>query len=158
MWATTSYPPRSKSSGTGSPCARRIFTSTVDSRLIALDASTGQPCADFGKNGVVDLKEDMGLVDPGYYYQSSAPVVARGRIIIGGGVPDNMKSLEPSGVIRAFDARTGALAWAWDMGNPDVTREPPPGGYTRGTPNMWSTPAYDDALGLVYVPSGQRNT
>ena len=98
----------------------------------------------------------MGLVDPGYYYQSSAPVIARGRIIIGGGVPDNMKSLEPSGVIRAFDARTGALAWAWDMGNPDVTHEPPPDGYTRGTPNMWSTPAYDDALGLVYVPLGNE--
>jgi quinate dehydrogenase (quinone) len=149
-------PAAERSGGTGSLCARRIFTSTVDSRLVALDASTGQLCPDFGKNGVVDLKENMGLVDPGYYYQSSAPVVARGRIIIGGGVPDNMKAHEPSGVIRAFDARTGALAWAWDMGNPNVTREPPPTGYTRGTPNMWSTPAYDDTLGLVYVPLGNE--
>jgi quinate dehydrogenase (quinone) len=60
-------------------------------------------------------------------------------------------------VIRAFDARTGELVWAWDMGNPSVTRDPPPGDhYTRGTPNMWSTPAYDDSLGLVYVPLGNE--
>ena len=59
--------PAVENSRPGSSCARRIFTSTVDSRLIALDAATGQPCADFGKNGIVDLKADMGLVDPGYY-------------------------------------------------------------------------------------------
>jgi len=60
-------------------------------------------------------------------------------------------------VLRAFDARTGELVWAWDMGNPTITRDPPAGShYTRGTPNMWSTPAYDDVLGLVYVPLGNE--
>ena len=112
---------------------------------------------DFGRGGVVDLKQGMGPVEPGFYFQSSAPVVARGRIIIGGFVPDNVQAHSPSGVIRAFDARTGELVWAWDMGDPSVTRDPPPGGhYTRGTPNMWSTPAYDDSLGLVYVPLGNE--
>lgn len=138
-------------------CSRRIFTSTVDARLIALDAENGRPCAQFGHDGVVDLNQGMGSVKPGFYFLASAPTVARGRIIIGGSVPDNLETQEPSGVIRAFDARTGELAWAWDMGNPNVTREPPPGGhYTRATPNMWSTPAYDDALGLVYVPLGNE--
>ena len=33
---------------------------------------------------------------------------------------------------------------------------PRAGHYTRGTPNMWSTPAYDDSLGLVYVPLGNE--
>ena len=138
-------------------CARRIFAPTIDARLIALDAATGRPCADFGVGGIVDLKQGLGHVEPGFYFQSSAPVVARGRIIIGGFVPDNLQAHSPSGVIRAFDARTGELVWAWDMGNPSVTREPPAGGeYTRGTPNMWSTPAYDDSLGLVYVPLGNE--
>ncbi len=138
-------------------CARRIFAPTIDARLLALDASTGQPCPDFGRGGVVDLKQGMGQVEPGFYFQSSAPVVARGRIIIGGFVADNLQAHSPSGVIRAFDARTGELVWAWDMGDPSVTRNPPPGGhYTRGTPNMWSTPAYDDALGLVYAPLGNE--
>ena len=34
---------------------RRIFVATIDARLIALDAATGKPCADFGDNGAVDL-------------------------------------------------------------------------------------------------------
>lgn len=144
--------------GTAAPiCARRIFSSTVDARLIAFDASTGQPCPDFGRGGVVDLKQGMGPIKPGFYFLASAPVVARGRIIIGGSVPDNLETHEPSGVIRAFDARTGKLVWAWDMGDPTITSDPPPGGYyTRATPNMWSTPAYDDALGLLYVPLGNE--
>ena len=73
-------------------CARRIFVPTIDARLIALDASTGQPCPDFGRGGVVDLKQGMGPVEPGFYFQSSAPVVARGRIIVGGFVADNVQA------------------------------------------------------------------
>jgi quinate dehydrogenase (quinone) len=141
----------------GQPCAKRIINSTIDARLIALDALTGKLCADFGKNGVVDLKQGMGEVKPAYYFQTSAPIIGRGRILIGGWVVDNQETHEPSGVVRAFDARTGALSWAWDMGNSSVTKEPPPGGvYTRGTPNYWSTAAYDDKLGLFYVPLGNE--
>jgi len=143
--------------GAAQLCERRIYAATIEATLIALDASTGKPCADFGRNGVVDLTEGLGAVEPGFYFQSSAPIIARGRIIIGASVPDNLEIHEPSGVIRAFDARTGKLAWAWDMGHPDWTGEPPPGEhYTLATPNMWSTPAYDDALGLVYVPLGNE--
>ncbi|CAN5294031.1 glucose/quinate/shikimate family membrane-bound PQQ-dependent dehydrogenase [soil metagenome] len=136
-------------------CAQRIVMTTIDSRLMELDAHTGTPCADFGNNGTVDLKAGMGKVDPGYYFQTSAPTVARDLVIVGGWVWDNMALGEPSGVVRAFSARTGALVWAWDMGNPAITAEPPAGEtYTRGTPNVWSTPSFDDKLGLVYLPTG----
>jgi quinoprotein glucose dehydrogenase len=40
----------------GAVCADRIFTATQDARLIALDARSGKPCADFGAAGTVDLK------------------------------------------------------------------------------------------------------
>lgn len=60
----------------------------------------------------------MGEVKPGYYFQTSAPLVARDYIVIGGWVVDNQSRGEPSGVIRAFDARSGDLVWAWDLGNP----------------------------------------
>ena len=33
-------------------CRRRIITTTVDARLIALDAATGKPCEDFGVHGL----------------------------------------------------------------------------------------------------------
>ena len=57
----------------------------------------------------------------GYYYSTSPPVVAAGKIIVGGAVNDNYSTQEQSGVIRAFDINTGALIWNWDSGNPDVT-------------------------------------
>jgi quinate dehydrogenase (quinone) len=136
-------------------CAERIVNSTIDARLFELDAKTGKPCPDFGSGGIVDLKQGMGEVKPGFYFQTSAPLVARDYIIIGGWVVDNYSRGEPSGVIRAFDARTGALAWAWDLGNPEITGQPPEGQtYTRGTPNLWTAAAYDDQLGLIYAPLG----
>ncbi|QDH15030.1 membrane-bound PQQ-dependent dehydrogenase, glucose/quinate/shikimate family [Oecophyllibacter saccharovorans] len=138
-----------------SACRRRLINTTIDARLIELDADTGKPCATFGQQGVVDLTQGMGRVPSGFYFQTAAPTVARGQVIIGGWVMDNMMRGEPSGVIRAFDAVTGKLTWAWDMGHPDWTGAPPPGEhYTRGTPNMWTSAAYDDKLGLVYVPLG----
>src|SRR6266404_8590254 len=39
----------------GQPCRRRIFESTQDARLVALDAAIGSPCADLAKSGQVDL-------------------------------------------------------------------------------------------------------
>ncbi|MCL6723070.1 membrane-bound PQQ-dependent dehydrogenase, glucose/quinate/shikimate family [Klebsiella sp. T2.Ur] len=139
----------------GSLCQQEIIHTTIDARIMALDAKTGQKCPMFGVNGEVNLSQGMGDVKPGFYFQTSAPTIARGKIIVGGWVVDNAMTGEPSGVIRAFDAKSGELLWAWDLGNPGITKEPPKGAaYTRGTPNMWTTAAYDDKLGLLYAPLG----
>jgi len=136
-------------------CTRRIIATTVDARLVAVDAQTGQACTDFGDHGSVSLRIGMGGQDQDLYFPTAAPTVVRDLIVVGGLVWDNQKTGEPSGVVRAFNARTGQLAWAWDLGNPAITREPPEGQtYTPGTPNVWSTPAFDDALGLIYLPTG----
>lgn len=136
-------------------CAERIITNTLDARLIAVDAHDGRPCHDFGINGEVSLLAGMGEVPRGYYFLTSAPTIANGKIILGGVVLDWQYWGEPSGVIRAFDATTGKLAWAWDMGRPDRTGEPPQGeSYTRSTPNSWAPMSVDETLGLVYVPMG----
>jgi quinate dehydrogenase (quinone) len=134
---------------------QRLIFPTGDGRLIAIDAHTGKPVANFGDNGTVDLKVGMGLVKPGYYQQSSTPLVAGNLVIVGGRVIDNFETGEPPGVVRAYDAVTGKLVWAWDPGNPLVTREPlSPEGYTRGTPNVWVAASYDADLGMVYLPTG----
>jgi quinate dehydrogenase (quinone) len=139
----------------GAACMRRIISTTVDARLAAVDALNGAPCTDFGNNGIVDLRIGMGEVKPGFYFPTSAPTVVRNLVVVGGLVRDNQETNEPSGVIRAFDVRTGALVWAWDLGNPAITGLPPEGQtYSRGTPNVWSTPAFDEALGLIYLPTG----
>jgi len=147
--------PATAAGGAAHRCRERIVQTTMDARLIALDAHSGQPCEGFGQQGTVSLAQGMGPVQPGFYFQTSAPLVARDLIVVGGWVVDNQMRGEPSGVIRAFSARTGELMWAWDLGHPTTTRLPPEGqSYTRGTPNMWSTAAYDDELGLVYAPLG----
>jgi glucose dehydrogenase len=139
----------------GGVCQERIYGPTVDARLLAVDAKTGQPCADFGVNGQVDLKKGMGEIIPGYYYVSSMPQVVRGKVVMGGWVSDGQMTGEPSGVIRAFDATTGAFAWAFDMGKPDFHGEPAAGEhYTRSTPNSWGPISADDQLGMVYIPTG----
>ena len=76
--------------------------------LIALDATTGQVCPAFGQNGAVDLWANMPNHSAGAYYSTSPPVIARDLIIVGGAVNDNFSTTEPSGVIRAYDAETGA--------------------------------------------------
>ncbi|WP_210712933.1 glucose/quinate/shikimate family membrane-bound PQQ-dependent dehydrogenase [Pseudomonas sp. MWU349] len=136
-------------------CAKRLFLPTGDARLIAINAETGKPCEDFGNQGTVDLKTDMGEIKPGYYQQTSTPLVAGTVVIVGGRVADNFSTGEPPGVVRAFDVRSGDLMWAWDPGNPATTKRPPAGEtYTRGTPNVWSAMSYDAKLGLVYLPTG----
>ncbi|WP_028238573.1 glucose/quinate/shikimate family membrane-bound PQQ-dependent dehydrogenase [Stutzerimonas azotifigens] len=136
-------------------CTKRLFLPTADTRLIALNADTGKPCPRFGQSGSVDLATGIGDFNPGGYYSTSPPSVTRDLVIIGGHVTDNVSLDEPSGVIRAYDVRSGELVWNWDSGNPEQT-EPLPEGqtYTRNSPNMWSVMSVDEDLGLIYLPMG----
>lgn len=137
------------------PCKRRVIEGTLDARLIALDAADGKPCADFGDNGEVSLLTGMGDVFPGMVAVTSPPTIIRGVAVLGHQVLDGQKRDAPSGVIRGYDAVTGDLRWAWDMLRPDQKGLPPEGEhYSRGTPNSWTTAAGDEALGLVYLPTG----
>ena len=139
-------------------CATRIIWGTLDARLIAVDAATGQPCADFGTNGEVNLETGIGDTVPGWYSVTSAPTIVRGVAVIGAQVKDGQAEDAPSGVVRGYDAVTGAFRWAWDLGNPGVTTEPAEGQvYTRGTPNMWTTASGDEELGHVYLPLGNSS-
>ncbi|MGY3622533.1 quinoprotein glucose dehydrogenase [Bradyrhizobium sp. USDA 10063] len=136
-------------------CATRIIEGTLDARVIAVDAKTGQPCPSFGYGGQVDTTIGIGEHDPGMFSITSAPTVVRGVIVVGHQVLDGQKRDAPSGVIQGYDAVSGALRWAWDMAKPDMSVPPPVGEtYTRGTPNMWTTASGDEQLGLVYLPLG----
>lgn len=141
--------------GATGPCAERILAATGTASLVALDARTGRLCAGFGTAGRVNLLDGLSRAPSGYYYVTSAPAVVQGKVVLGGWVSDGQYVGEPSGVVRAFDAVTGELAWAWDMGRADRNGAPPPGDtYTPGTPNSWAPISADEKLGLVYVPTG----
>ena len=138
-----------------SECPERIIAPIGDGRLIALDSHTGRPCPGFGHTGQINLLEHLGSYPPGYALPTSPPAIVNDHIIVGGYVMDGTMVGAPSGVIRAFDAVTGELSWAWDMGQPDRTGAPAEGErYTPGTPNAWPPLSADERLGLVYVPLG----
>lgn len=137
------------------PGKHRLYVTTGDMRLIALDAATGRPVESFGENGTVFLATGMGAVIPGFYNPTSGPILAGENLIIGGWVMDNQSADEPSGVVRAFNATTGQFVWAWDVGRPGQPNPPAEGqSYTRSTPNVWATPSYDPQLNMVYLPTG----
>lgn len=139
--------------GATASCHRRIFEATIDSRLIALDAASGTPCADFGKDGQVSLR-DVPQFRSGWYHMTSPPTVIDDMVIVGSAIDDNARADMPSGVVRAFDARTGALRWSWDpiVPNHDDTKR-----WFTGAANAWSIITVDPQRDLVFVPTGSAS-
>src|SRR3546814_19933892 len=98
---TRSFPTRRSADLTrAGACQTRILETTVDARLIAIDALTGRPCRDFGRDGKVSLLEGLGPVARGYYFINGGPTIARGKTVGGAAVAANQKWGEPSGVTR----------------------------------------------------------
>ena len=142
------------------PCRRRIYEATLDARLIALDSATGVPCADFGDRGEVSLR-DVPRYRAGQYHMTSPPAVVDDLVVVGSAINDNNRVDMPSGVIRAFDARTGVLRWSWD---PIAKNNQGPAGsngtaqtWQTGAGNAWSIMAVDDERDLVFIPTGSAS-
>ena len=138
----------------------RIFFVTVGYQLIGLDAKTGRPIQSFGRNGIIDLREDddqvMDLMtaDVGW---NGAPVVARNVVLIGashsasGRTKANVK-----GYVRGFDARTGKRLWTFhtiprpgEFGNDTWLDDS--WSYTGNT-GVWTQITVDEELGIAYLP------
>ena len=136
-------------------CQKRIIGGTIDGRMFAVDAESGKPCEDFGDHGIIDLKANLGAVEPGTYGITSPPTVANDTVMVGAFMRDNQGDDMPSGVVRAYDPMTGKQLWAWDTGRVDSNPTLAPGEtYTRGSPGAWSIYSADEQLGLVYIPTG----
>ncbi len=142
--------------GASGACTRRVFTGTMDARLIALDVATGKPCRDFGRDGEIDLTGHLGDVRPWEVQVTSPPAVLGDVVAVGTAVADNRRADAPGGVVRGYDVRSGALRWAFDPAPPGAAPPPRDDGarYHRGTPNAWSVLSADPERGLLYVPTG----
>lgn len=136
------------------PCRLRIFEATLDARLIALDGATGEPCPDFGNHGQVSLR-DVARYIPGEYHMTSPPAVIDDVVVVGSAIDDNARVDMPSGVVRAYDVRTGALRWKWDPLPPNKpgTAAPGPEAWQTGAGNVWSIMAVDTDRDLLFVPT-----
>jgi quinoprotein glucose dehydrogenase len=143
----------------GTACRRRIYVATIDARLIAVDAASGTPCAGFGRGGEVDLTQGIVVRDgPCCYQVTSPPAIVDGLVVVGSSIADNRSADMERGVVRAYDARTGAQAWAWDpiprTGEDPMFREWKSEQAARvGAANAWSILSYDAERDLVFVPT-----
>lgn len=139
----------------GEHCHHRILEATLDERLIEVDSEDGKVCEGFGWHGMVNLMKGMGESVPGFVAETAPPPIVNGAIITNQEILDGQRRWAPSGVIRGYDAETGRFLWAWDVNRPHEHGEPKEGEhYSRGTPNSWAAMIGDNALGLVYVPTG----
>ncbi len=140
----------------------RIVYVTPGYRMVALDAKTGVPVKTFGKDGVVDLKEDddqqIDLVN-GEIGLHATPIIANDVIVVGaahlaGGSPKS--KIHEKGFIRGYDARTGKRLWifhtipqAGEFGND--TWEKDSWAYT-GNAGVWAQMTIDPELNMLYLP------
>ncbi|MBB84456.1 MAG: PQQ-dependent dehydrogenase, methanol/ethanol family [Deltaproteobacteria bacterium] len=132
--------------------AGSVFVGTLDGRLIALDATTGA------------VRWDVDTREPDWPYSiTGAPRVVEGLVVIGNAGAD----LGARGYVSAYQADSGAFAWRTYTvpGNPADGFESAAMARAAETWNgewwkaggggtVWDALAYDPALGLLYVGTG----
>jgi quinohemoprotein ethanol dehydrogenase len=130
----------------------RIYSGTLDGRLLALDAATGK------------LDWEVMTVPEGQRYTiSGAPRVFKNMVLIGnGGAENGMR-----GYVTAYDAQTGKQLWRFYTvpGDPSQPFESPAlekaaktwqGEWWKlgGGGPVWDAIVYDAALDLIYIGVG----
>lgn len=131
----------------------------MGSHLYALDARTGKVIESFGENGRVDLHTGLPEVAMKKYLVSNTPGTIFEDLII---MPVRLSedSDAAPGDLRAFNVRTGKLAWTFhtipypgEFGYETF----PPDAYKNtftGAANNWAGTAIDRKRGILYVPTG----
>lgn len=116
----------------------RVYFTTPDAFLIALDARTGNF---LWRSKIADAKEG--------YWAPAAPIALDGKIVTGVAPGD----YGMVGLIVAFDATTGRQLWQWRA----IPKSGEPGSNTwagdswkRGGGDTWLTGSYDPELNLIY--------
>ena len=137
----------------------RIFVGTSQGTLIALNAKTGKPVPAFGKNGSVDLRSGVSEKFPDAPYHISTPGIIYKNLLITGAQGKEDDPDGPAMDIRAWDIRTGKLAWTFHTiphpGEAGYETWPKDNWITAGSPAAWGAATVDEERGLVFVPIGQ---
>jgi quinoprotein glucose dehydrogenase len=134
----------------------RIFAA-VQSFIYAIDARTGKAISSFGKDGRIDLRENLGR-DPAKQsiVETSPGIIYKDLLIVGDRTPESLPA--PPGDIRAYDVRTGKLRWTFHTiphpGEPGYETWPKDAWTYTGAANNWASMALDVKRGIVYVPTG----
>jgi glucose dehydrogenase len=134
----------------------RVFAA-VDNFIYALDAATGKVIGGFGKQGRIDLRENLGRDPATQSVRLTTPgVIFRDLMIVGGRVGESLPA--SPGHIRAYDVRSGALRWTFrtipQPGEPGSDTWPRDAWQYTGGANSWAGMTLDEKRGLVFVPTG----
>lgn len=137
----------------------RILAGTSDGKLIALNAKSGKLVTTFGNGGALDLR--VGVTDkfPDAPYRMSSPGAIYRNLIITGAAGKEGEPEGPAMDVRAWDVRTGRLAWTFHTiphpGEAGYDSWPPDYWVKAGTPALWGMPTVDEQRGLLFLPIGQ---
>lgn len=138
------------------PEGKRIFH-FVNNRLYALDAATGTLVTSFGKNGMIDLRHNLGVDSTTASIEVTTPgIVYRNFLIVTSRVPEEYNSTP--GDVRAYDAVTGEFKWIFHT----IPRQGEFGydtwewveGETYGGANPWGGFSVDEKRGWVFFATG----
>jgi quinohemoprotein ethanol dehydrogenase len=136
----------------------KVYVGSPDSRLIALDAGSGKVLWS------VDTSPDRARP----YTLTGAPIVIKGKVFVGGGGGE----YGVRGVVSAFDAESGKLAWRWYTVPGDPTKPPENDAIAKaaqtwddkfkywengGGGTVWNTFSADPELNLVYFGTGNAD-
>jgi alcohol dehydrogenase (cytochrome c) len=121
-----------------------LFAGLRDSNVIAISEETGKIVWTY-RHGPEIPSQGM----------SSAPAYGNGVVVAVVSLGDNFLRGRAIGI----DARTGEKLWSWDVvpgpGEPGHETWPPDSDIWKyGGGAIWTTPSVDDALGLVYIETG----
>src|SRR5215472_14575757 len=135
---------------------RRIFAG-VGRYVYALNAATGEVISSFGRDGRIDLHQDLGRDPEKQSVSLTSPgIVYKDLLIVGGRESESLPA--SYGDIRAYDTRSGTLRWTFHT-------IPRPGEYGyetwprdawtyTGAANNWAGMSIDLKRGIVYAPTG----
>lgn len=135
---------------------RLIYNS--DNCIRELDARGGKEITSFGDKGCVDLRQGLGR-DPKtiHLIQSFTPGrVFKDLLIVGSATGEEYGS--PPGDIRAYNVRTGRLAWIFHTvphpGERGYETWPSDAWTYVGGTNVWGEFTVDEKRGILYAPTG----
>ncbi len=134
-------------------CATRIFRSSGDAAVVSIDARTGQSCREFGAAqghpGYV-THHDFENHGEGIRTASSPPLVIGDVVVAAANAIDGTMDAA-DGMVRGFDARTGALRWEFNPIPEDKRR-------VTGAANVWTLLSGDPERKLVFLATTSPST
>ena len=135
---------------------RRLIV-TKANVMTALDADTGKPIPTFGKNGSVDLNDQLrGPASENRVGMAAPAGLFKDILITHGGVGETTPA--SPGDIRGWDVRTGKLLWTFHTipypGEEGYDTWPKDAYQKAGGANAWAGVSIDEKRGIVFVTTG----